>query len=456
MHTLSVLAAEGIHNRDLWYPTILGVLVVIAAVGLFVRHAHPAARHQHGRPPRVPRRRRPASSGLMVLVSLLWLTNPSPVNTLKGRIPAWVAVESIENGDIAKSNDRRGARHRQQRPRGERGRRHQPQGRGRQQPDPHQERADRRDPLRRRGQVRDLHRRPPTTSCTKNQVTGGGGLFSGTSVDFGGGWPWVHVSLHKPQYAVVTTCKVDPRRRPTEVPFGAKPPVPEVRRRRAASCSCCERDLGSLRVPPFVAFLAFSLLFGLTLLGLHWRERDLQEQAARVTDEADAITKAARRVHPRDGLRSPVMRRNLSIDGCVPRTGVLAGTGDAARRRLQRRSARRRRRRARPGRPRVRAPRRVLRPLPRRALLHGPRAPAAACARTRSRQHSRHGSDGAAPPRAAPLRVRAQSVRRRPRRRARRCGRSRRRRARATRTSSRSRSARGTRRGRACRGRTVA
>ena len=53
------------------------------------------------------------------------------------------------------------------------------------------------------------------------------------------------------------------------------------------------RDLGSLRVPPFVAFLAFSLLFGLTLLSLHWRERDLQEAAARVAGEADAITKAA-------------------------------------------------------------------------------------------------------------------------------------------------------------------
>ena len=77
------------------------------------------------------------------------------------------------------------------------------------------------------------------------------------------------------------------------MPYGAKPPVPEVRRHRHASCSCCERDLGSLRVPPFVAFLAFSLLFGLTLLALHWRERDLQEQAARVTGEADAITKAA-------------------------------------------------------------------------------------------------------------------------------------------------------------------
>ena len=42
-----------------------------------------------------------------------------------------------------------------------------------------------------------------------------------------------------------------------------------------------------------MAFIAFSLLFGLTLLALHWRERDLQEQAARVTGEADAIAKAA-------------------------------------------------------------------------------------------------------------------------------------------------------------------
>jgi hypothetical protein len=34
------------------------------------------------------------------------------------------------------------------------------------------------------------------------------------------------------------------------------------------------RDLGSLRVPPFVAFVMSLLLFGLGLLGLHWREKD--------------------------------------------------------------------------------------------------------------------------------------------------------------------------------------
>ena len=63
----------------------------------------------------------------------------------------------------------------------------------------------------------------------------------------------------------MTTCKVDPAWRPTEVPFGAKPPVPKCATGER-QLLVLERDLGSLRVPPFVAFIAFSLLFGLTLL----------------------------------------------------------------------------------------------------------------------------------------------------------------------------------------------
>ena len=102
MHTLNVLAVESIKNRDLWYPTILGVLVVISAVALFCGTIYILLATNMG-----------AQlgflvatgglSGLMVLLSLLWLTNPSPVNTLKGRIPAWKAVESIESGDVARS-----------------------------------------------------------------------------------------------------------------------------------------------------------------------------------------------------------------------------------------------------------------------------------------------------------------------------------------------------------------
>jgi hypothetical protein len=287
VHTLSVIAAEGIKNRDLWYPTILGVLVVVAAVALFCGTPYLLLATNMGS--RLGFLVATAClSGLMVLISLLWLTNPSPVNTLKGRIPAWVAKESIQNGDYAKSKF---------------------------------------------PAVRDINRSGHTASeadvtnlkaavdnnliltkneqtgeilsgaggkfatyqvatdylVTKNQITGGGGQFK---VDVGGGWPWIHVSLHKPRFAVVTTCKVDPSLAPTEVPYGAKPPVPKCAPGER-QLLVLERDLGSLRVPPFVAFLGFSLLFGLTLLSLHWRERDLQEQAARVAGEADAITRAA-------------------------------------------------------------------------------------------------------------------------------------------------------------------
>jgi hypothetical protein len=39
------------------------------------------------------------------------------------------------------------------------------------------------------------------------------------------------------------------------------------------------RDLGQLRLPPILAFISSGVLFGLGLLGLHWRERDEAERA---------------------------------------------------------------------------------------------------------------------------------------------------------------------------------
>ena len=41
-----------------------------------------------------------------------------------------------------------------------------------------------------------------------------------------------------------------------------------------------QRDLGSLRVPPFVAFGMSVILFVLGLLMLHWREKDEMAQQA--------------------------------------------------------------------------------------------------------------------------------------------------------------------------------
>ncbi|MGZ4797193.1 MAG: hypothetical protein ACXV8T_14990 [Acidimicrobiia bacterium] len=281
MHTLSVLAAEGIKNRDLWYPTILGVLVVVAAVALFCGTPFLLLATNMGA--RLGFLVATAClSGLLVLISLLWLTNPSPVNTLKGRIPAWVAVEKIPNGDAARSkipaiqqiNDK---------------------GHAASEADVTNLKAavDFNLIVNKNEQTGEIlsgangryaeYTLATDYLVTKNQVTGGGGLFSQFKVDFGDGWPWVHVSLHKPLYAAVTTCKVDASTAPTEVPFGAKPPTPKCSSTDPQQILVLERDLGSLRVPPLVGFLAFSLLFGLSLLCLHWRERDLQEAAKAAT-----------------------------------------------------------------------------------------------------------------------------------------------------------------------------
>jgi len=290
VHTLTVIAAEGIKNRDLWYPTILGVLVVVAAVALFCGTPYLLLATNMGA--RLGFLVATAClSGLMILISLLWLTNPSPVNTLKGRIPAWVAVQSISNGDLAKANaaavrdiDRSGKTASEEDATNLKAavdlnlivNKNQLTG----------------EILSGAGGKYAIYQAATDYLVTKNQETGGGGLFSQFKVNFGDGWPWVHVSLHKPLYAVVTTCKVDPSVAPDQVPYGAKPPTPKCAP-GDRQVLVLERDLGSLRVPPFVAFIAFSLLFGLTLLALHWRERDLQEQAARVAGEAEAITEAA-------------------------------------------------------------------------------------------------------------------------------------------------------------------
>lgn len=287
MHALSVLASEGIKNRDLWYPTILGVLVVIAAVGLFIGTIYMLLATNLGA--RLGFLVTVAGlSGFMVLLSLLWLTNPSPVNTLHGRPPHWVAVESIESGDVARSKIP-----------------------AVQQINEQGHNADETAVANLKAATDETLIIPSgenagTTEVgatstfavyqdateyliTKNQLTGGGGQFD---VRFGDGWPWVHVSLHEPRYAVITTCKTDPNLSATEVPFGDKPPTPKCAD-DTRQVLVLEYDLGSLRVPPFVAFLAFGSLFALSLLGLHWRERDLQEQARAAADEAEAIARDA-------------------------------------------------------------------------------------------------------------------------------------------------------------------
>lgn len=282
--------AEGIKNRDIWYPTILGVLVVVSAVGLFVGSIYLLLATNLGA--RLGFLVTVASlSGFMVLLSSLWLTTASPLNTLKGRIPSWKAVESIEGGDLARSKIP----------------------------------AIANSEVRKTGKVTDpaeqanvkaavdsvvvnQNQNPGTQevgatskfaiyqAATDYIVTnyyeeGGGDAFSQTKVDLNGQFPLLHISLHAPRYAVVDICPVDQGK--LVVPFGEPPPTPQCDTTQPIHSLIFERDLGSVRMPPFIALLGSSVLFALSLLGLHWRERDLQEQAEKLQAEADNATRAA-------------------------------------------------------------------------------------------------------------------------------------------------------------------
>jgi hypothetical protein len=279
-----VLAAEaGIPNRDLWYPTILGVLVVVAGVSLFCGSVYLLLATNLGS--RLGFLVAAAGlSGFMVLLSCLWLTTASPLNTLKGRVPTWKAVESIKGGDLSKSTI--------------------PQVRAITKADEVTDPTEQSNVKASVDQVVVTAEGGPGsnavaagnkyalyTSTTDYLVpnfyeTGGGNIFSQFKFHVSGQFPILHFSLHKPHFAVVNICAVD--QEALIVPFGEPPPTPTCDKTKPINSVVFERDLGSVRVPPFVALVTASILFALTLLSLHWRERDLQEQAAAEQAEADA------------------------------------------------------------------------------------------------------------------------------------------------------------------------
>ena len=83
---------------------------------------------------------------------------------------------------------------------------------------------------------------------------------------------------HSTKYAVIEYCKTA-----TVVQTFGLPPLPP----ECASGADAQRgyvvatfDYGTLRLPPFVVFVIVSILFGLGLLMLHWREKDQHAAAA--------------------------------------------------------------------------------------------------------------------------------------------------------------------------------
>jgi hypothetical protein len=259
--SLLTLAAEA-SPKGLWYPVILGVLVVVAGIVLFVGSIYVLLGTNLGA--------RlgflvtfTALAGFMCILTLLWCTTASPLNTLKGRIPQWKVVEVVKSPEKAKTTDVHGIKQKQNV-------------------------AEATEASNVKAAVDGAlvtKVSTPTVEYTPNDNRFA--KFADVTKyevlqtwEIGGSSPkfWKGQFTHTPEYAVVQFCEVKDTSQ--SQPFGLPPLPPECSTAQGAQTGyvVLTRDLGSLRVPPIVAFFISLILFGLGLLALHWREKD--EQAA--------------------------------------------------------------------------------------------------------------------------------------------------------------------------------
>ena len=253
--------AASLVTASIWYPTILGVLVVISAIVLFIGSIYLLLGTNLG-----------ARLGFLVtftslmgflmILSVLWLTTASPLESPKGRVASWSVVENVPDITKAKTVAVRDIAQKQNKA----------------------SQTDASNVLASVDAALITKVGTPTVQVTPNDnrfakfadVTQFMVLETYT---LGGSNPqfWKGEFNHSKKYAVIEYCKTATQ---TQT-FGLPPLPPEC-----ASGADAQRgfvvatfDYGTLRLPPFVVIVITAILFGLGLLALHWREKDEMELA---------------------------------------------------------------------------------------------------------------------------------------------------------------------------------
>jgi hypothetical protein len=263
---VSLNLADSFVTASLWYPTILGVLVVLAAIGLFMGSIYLLLGTNLG-----------ARLGFLVtftclmgfllILSILWLTTASPLESPKGRVASWSVVENVPDITKAQTEAVRDIATKQNKA----------------------SQIDASNVLASVDAALITKVQTPTVVVTPNDnrfakfqdVTQFMVLETYT---IGGSNPqfWKGQVNHSQKYAVVEYCKTADQAQT----FGLPPLPPEC-----ASGADEQRgfvvakfDYGTLRLPPFLVIVITGILFGLGLLALHWREKDeMAAEAAKAT-----------------------------------------------------------------------------------------------------------------------------------------------------------------------------
>jgi hypothetical protein len=257
MISLAFMLGEGA-AKTLWDPTIIGILAPLSGVFLFCGSCYLLLATNLGA--------RlgflvaaTALTGFMVLLSTLWLTTSTPLESPKGRAASWHVKEVVKQTSDSKI-----------------------------------------------GAVRDLgtDAKPAATSDATTIRSFLDSAFVKVTPAFGveppnqpfarfdqaskylTDNPSQHLTTyitggrdhlyfwHTPEYAIVNFCTaVVP-----DVPFGAKPPLPTCDASDTHQVAVLQYDFGSTRLPPVCYLVGSIVLFVLSLLGLHWYETDERER----------------------------------------------------------------------------------------------------------------------------------------------------------------------------------
>jgi hypothetical protein len=254
-----LLLAQETAHKTLWNPTILGVLVVLSAIGLFCGSVYLLLATNLGA--RLGFLVASAAlTGFLVLLSILWMTTFTPLESPKGRDSSWKVREVVTQPSDSKIDKVRDI-------------------------EQSGTKIDSEDLANIRPAI-DAGLVVPSATAVEGTEAGPFAKFA-TSSDYllgeqgltafnlGGGTK--NLFWHNARFAAIEFCTV----KVVPTTFGAAPPAPKCDPLIPNQFIILERDLGSLRQPPFVYFVTFLLLFGLSLLGLHWYELDERERKAR-------------------------------------------------------------------------------------------------------------------------------------------------------------------------------
>lgn len=256
------IAAE-VTEKTIWYPTITGILVAVSAVVLFFGSAYLLLGTNVGA--------RlgflitfSGLTGFMVVLTALWVTTSFPLNVMRGTLPSWEVIEVSESFDNVPDSVR---------------------------------------DIREAGEEADaigsadvkavvdetLVRHEAAAGEELPEGINDEAIFDGvtdyqvTTTFLKGGSspnPLALEFTHTPLFAVAEFCEnLD-----VQVLPGLPPPDPVCDPNGASGVVVLERNLGAMRQPPQIAFVISAILFGLSLLALHWYERD--RQAAKKAEEA--------------------------------------------------------------------------------------------------------------------------------------------------------------------------